>query len=62
MDNNKLNEAVGSLSQRIKELKANGASSEEIQAAVFEMIDSLGINIPLDKISEKMKGLDKSNG
>ncbi|WP_226666611.1 hypothetical protein [Metabacillus litoralis] len=62
MDNNKLNNAAGDLSRKIKELKQNGATSEEIQATVFEMIEGLGIQIPIEKITEKLKGLNKENG
>lgn len=61
MDNQKMNEAIGNLSSKISELKKQGASGEQIQSAVFEMLGNLGINIPLDKISENLNVRNKNN-
>ncbi|MFD2214436.1 MULTISPECIES: hypothetical protein [Bacillaceae] len=61
MDNQKMNEAIGSLSSKIADLKKEGASGQEIQAAVFEMLQGLGLNIPLDKITQNMNGGNKNN-
>ncbi|UGB29070.1 hypothetical protein [Metabacillus sp. B2-18] len=61
MDNQKMNEAIGSLSSKIADLKKEGASGQDIQAAVFEMLQGLGLNIPLDKITQNMNGGNKNN-
>lgn len=61
MDNQKMNEAIGSLSSKIADLKKQGASGQEIQAAVFEMLQGLGLNIPLDKITQNMNGGNKND-
>ncbi|MBM7602185.1 hypothetical protein JOC75_000155 [Metabacillus crassostreae] len=61
MDNKNLNEAVSNFSTKIKELKEQGATSNQIQAAVFEMIEGLGIQIPLEKINEKLLTMKNDN-
>ncbi|MCM3163876.1 hypothetical protein KDJ21_015695 [Metabacillus litoralis] len=61
MDNQKMNEAIGSLSSKIADLKKQGASGQEIQGAVFEMLQGLGLNIPLDKITQNMNGGNKND-
>lgn len=62
MDNNEMNQAIENLSKKIKKLKKQGANGEEIQAAVFDMFKELGLNIPIDKISEQLKGMNKNDG
>ncbi|PMC39182.1 hypothetical protein CJ195_04390 [Bacillus sp. UMB0899] len=56
------NEAIGNLSKKISELKKQGASGEQIQGAVFDMLSELGIKIPLDKLPENLRGGQKDNG
>jgi hypothetical protein len=61
MDNQKMNEAIGNLSSKIADLKKQGASGQEIQGAVFEMLQGLGLNIPLDKMTQNMNGGNKND-
>jgi predicted nucleic acid-binding Zn-ribbon protein len=62
MDNNEMNQAIENLSKKIKKLKKQGANGEQIQAAVFDMFKELDLNIPMDKIAEQMKGMNKNDG
>ncbi|WP_026560763.1 hypothetical protein [Bacillus sp. J37] len=55
------NEAIGNLSKKIAELKKQGASGDQIQGAVFEMLRELGINIPLDKLPENFRAVKDEN-
>ncbi|MCM3440618.1 hypothetical protein AB3Z07_15675 [Metabacillus halosaccharovorans] len=55
------NEAISNLSKKIAELKKQGASGDQIQGAVFDMLRELGINIPLDKIPENFRAEKKQN-
>lgn len=55
------NEAISNLSKKIAELKKQGASGDQIQGAVFDMLRELGINIPLDKIPENFRAEKEQN-
>ncbi len=56
MDKQKFtNEVIGNMSKRIAGLKKQGATGEQIQGAVFEMLRELGIKIPLDKLPENFR-------